>query len=57
MSNFWPKIIGNIQKLLSVCSYGEISVTFVVHSGSINKIFINHTAKYMDISEVPDVSI
>ncbi len=57
MSNFWAKLIGNIQKHISECPYGEISLSFVMHSGSIQKIVITHTEKYMDISEVRDVSV
>lgn len=57
MSSFWAKLIGNIQKHISECPYGEISLSFVMHSGSIQKIVITHTEKYMDISEVRDVSV
>lgn len=57
MSNFWLKLVGNVQKHISECPYGEVSISFLMHSGSIQKIIINHTAKYMDISEVPDVSV
>ncbi len=57
MNSFWTKLIGNIQKHISECPFGELSLSFVIHSGSIQKIIINHTEKYMDISEVPDVSI
>jgi len=56
MNNFWAKLIRNIQKHLSECPFGEISLSFVVHSGNIQKIMITHTERYMDISEVRDVA-
>jgi hypothetical protein len=57
MSNDWAKLINNIEKHLSECPFGEVSLTFIVHSGSIGKIKISHTENYMDISEVRDVAI
>jgi len=56
MNNFWKRLIAQLQKHLSECPYGEVSLSFIVHSGSIEKIIINHTERYMDITEVPDVS-
>jgi len=57
MSDYWSKLVGNLQKHLSECPYGEVSLSFIVHSGSIEKIIINHTERYMDITEVPNVDI
>lgn len=56
MSNFWSKIIKNLQLHILECPYGEVSVSFIIHAGCIEKINITHIEKYMDIAEVPDVS-
>lgn len=57
MNDFWTKIIHNLQRHIVECPYGEVSLNFIIHSGTIQKINITHVEKYMDISEVPNVSI
>lgn len=57
MNKEWIKIFNNLQKHLSECSYGTVGLIFEMHSGGIAKVQIQHVDKYMDVSEVPDVSI
>lgn len=56
MNKYWAKIIQNLEHHLAECPFGEVSLSFIVHAGRIEKINITHTERYMDISEVPDVS-
>lgn len=56
LNKHWERIIQNLERHLAECPFGEVSLTFIVHSGRVEKININHIEKYMDISEVPDVS-
>jgi hypothetical protein len=57
MCKDWAKIIQNLERHLSACPFGEVSLSFIVHAGRIEKYSITHTEKYLDISEVPDVSV
>ncbi len=56
MNNFWSKLISNLQSHILECPYGEVSLSFIIHAGSIEKINITHIEKFKSIEEVPDVS-
>lgn len=57
MNSHWEKLCLNLQKHVSECPFGEVSLSLIVHSGSIQKVIIQHSEKYLDISEVPYVEL